>query len=80
MGDTIQFVRFASLAKQLGGSVVLASQPALLPTLAGVGWSRRRSVGNDGELPAFDCHLPLMSLPRVLKTREDTIPRKVPYL
>jgi hypothetical protein len=31
-------------------------------------------------LPAFDVHLPLMSLPHVLGTRLDTIPAAVPYL
>jgi tetratricopeptide (TPR) repeat protein len=79
LGDTLQFVRFASLAKRLGGRVVLASQPALAPILAGVA-GVDVVVGNDGELPAFDCHLPLMSLPRVLKTGEDAMQRQIPYL
>ena len=59
LGDTIQFVRFASLAKQFGGRVVLASQPALLPILADVAAGVDVIVGNDGELPAFDCQLPV---------------------
>ena len=58
--------------------MVVASQPGLLPILEGVA-GIDVLVGNDDDLPAFDCHLPLLSLPRVLKTREETIPRE-PYL
>jgi hypothetical protein len=31
-------------------------------------------------LPAFDCHCPLLSLPRVLGTTLSTIPDAVPYV
>ncbi len=79
LGDTIQFIRFAPLVKRLGGQVILASQPALLPILAGVE-GVDRIIPNVGELPAFDYHLPLLSVPRVLSTREHTIPRNIPYL
>ena len=37
-------------------------------------------VPNVGDAPHFDYHLPLLSLPRVLGTREHTIPKRVPYL
>ena len=33
-----------------------------------------------GELPAFDAHLPLLSLPYVFETKLDTIPAGEPYL
>jgi hypothetical protein len=35
--------------------------------------------GRDG-LPHFDVHAPLMSLPRLLQTEEQSIPRETPYL
>src|SRR5439155_1523521 len=31
-------------------------------------------------VPPFDYHLPLVSLPRIFKTRLETIPAEVPYL
>jgi Glycosyltransferase family 9 (heptosyltransferase) len=34
----------------------------------------------DDPLPSFDCHCPLLSLPRVFKTNLATIPGAVPYL
>ena len=79
LGDTIQFVRFAPLAKRLGGRVVLVCQRALVPILRGVD-GVDLVLRDDSPLPEFDCHLPLLSLPRVLGCREDTIPRDTPYL
>ena len=37
-------------------------------------------IAKGGVLPDFDCHLPLLSLPRVLGTREHNIPGDAPYL
>ena len=65
LGDTIQFVRFARTVAAAGSDVVLEVQPALarlLQTLAGV-----TIVGRGAPLPAFDRHLPLMSVPHVLR-------------
>ena len=36
MGDTVQFIRFASMVKRQGATVLFESQPALLPLLEGV--------------------------------------------
>ncbi|MBL0211673.1 MAG: tetratricopeptide repeat protein [Holophagaceae bacterium] len=76
-GDTIQFIRLATLIQE--GRVVFEGQGALLPLL-------RKADGIDqvvaaGEpLPHFDYHLPLLSLPRVMKLKLDGIPAGVPYL
>ena len=35
---------------------------------------------NGDPLPTFDCHCPLLSLPRVFKTNLATIPSAMPYL
>jgi ADP-heptose:LPS heptosyltransferase len=37
-------------------------------------------IGQGGELPAFDCHCPLGSLPLAFATELATIPAAVPYL
>jgi tetratricopeptide (TPR) repeat protein len=79
LGDSFHFVRYAPLVAARRARVVLECQPALkavLGRLAGVA----HLVARDREpLPAFDCHLPLMSLPRVFRTRIDTVPNQ-PYL
>lgn len=78
MGDAIQFARYVPLVAARGGAVVLACQPELVrlfQTLRGTA----RVVSYD-EIPNFDCHLPLMSLPRLFGTRPDTIPADIPYL
>ncbi len=79
LGDTLQFVRFAPSIKRLGGRVILACQPQLMPILAGID-GVDQIVPFEGELPEFDLRLPLLSAPRVLRIREHTIPRDVPYL
>jgi tetratricopeptide (TPR) repeat protein len=79
LGDTLQFVRYAPLVRQRGGTVLLLCQKALRRLLEG-------APGVDGlftpdqPLPAFDVHAPLLSLPRLLGTTATTISAEVPYL
>lgn len=79
-GDTIQFARYATLVAQRGARVILECQVPglrrLLHSLEGV-----VEVVVAGEnLPSFDCHLPLMSLPLLFGTALETIPANIPYL
>jgi tetratricopeptide (TPR) repeat protein len=78
LGDTLQFARHASLVAAAGAHVTLEAQRSLrqlLGSLAGV------TVIAKGETaPAFDCHLPLMSFPRVLGTTTTTVPAAGAYL
>jgi tetratricopeptide (TPR) repeat protein len=78
-GDAIQFVRYAPLVAARGGKVVLEVPAPLLALFAGVA-GVARVIGRGEELPAFDCHCPLLSLPLAFKTRLATIPATVPYL
>ena len=78
-GDTIQFIRYASLLAELGARVIVACPVELKPlvrTVAGV----REVVSGTEALPAFDVHVPLLSLPLAFKTTMETIPDRVPYL
>jgi tetratricopeptide (TPR) repeat protein len=79
LGDAFQFVRYAPLVKQRGGTVIVETWPALLKILASCP-GIDTLVARDSPLPDFDVHIPLMSLPRVLKTTLATIPANVPYL
>jgi tetratricopeptide (TPR) repeat protein len=79
LGDTIQFVRYAPMVQRLGAKVIVECQkplPNILTTCRGID----QLIPEDGELPAFDFHSPLLSLPAVFKTTLETIPAEVPYL
>ena len=79
LGDTIQFVRYASFVKQLGGHVIVECQPTLARLLARAsGVDEIVSRGSD--LPHFDLHAPLLSLPRLARTELQSIPAPIPYL
>ena len=78
LGDTLQFVRFVHQLLEPGVSIVIESQKPLAGLLQSLG--PVRVVTQGAPLPAFDFHLPLMSLPNVLRTRLDNIPSSVPYL
>lgn len=78
-GDTLQFIRYAALVKQRGATVLVLCPPpvkgllARMPVIDSV-------VTTDANLPDFDVHTPLMSLPAILGTTLATVPANVPYL
>lgn len=79
LGDTLQFVRYASMVADRGAFVVLEVQPGLarlLRSVRGVAIVATRG----GRLPATDLHCPLMSLPWLFGTTLETVPADVPYL
>jgi tetratricopeptide (TPR) repeat protein len=72
-GDTIQFSRYVAMIAARGARIILEVQPQLkrlLSNLAGAD----TVLGYGEPSPPFDLHFPLLSLPRVLGTRLDTIP------
>jgi tetratricopeptide (TPR) repeat protein len=78
-GDTLHFVRYVPTVARRGGTVVLEVPEPLVRLARSVeGASQVLAAGE--QLPAFDCHCPLLSLPRVLGTNLATIPNAVPYL
>jgi Flp pilus assembly protein TadD len=78
-GDTLQFIRYASIVKAMGAKVVVECPSGLTRLLV-------RCPGVDvvvpegAELPEFDVQAPLLSLPGVLKTTVESIPASIPYL
>lgn len=78
-GDTLQFIRYADALSARGARVVLRVQDALLPLL--VDYAGPAVVlGESDELPSFDLHCPLMSLPHALAAHREPIPGATPYL
>jgi Flp pilus assembly protein TadD len=78
-GDTIHFVRYASLIAQRGGKVIVECYPPLdrlLKTVPGV----EQVVVCGTPLPEFDVQSSMMTLPLIFNTRLETIPANIPYI
>ena len=61
------------------GRVLVRCRPPLKRLLSGQ-LGIEQVIDENEPLPQFDVHLPLLSLPRVLKIRPETIPATIPYL
>ncbi|WP_036019498.1 tetratricopeptide repeat protein [Paraburkholderia mimosarum] len=68
LGDTLQFVRFVDRLGAAGARVVLRVQDVLLPLLEDYPGAAE-VIGERAEVPRFDYHIPLLSLPFALKAR-----------
>jgi tetratricopeptide (TPR) repeat protein len=79
LGDTIQFARYATMLAKLGARVILEVQPPLKGLLSQIG-DGIEVIGSGEEIPSFDLHCPLMSLPLAFRTELGTIPAGIPYL
>jgi tetratricopeptide (TPR) repeat protein len=80
LGDTLQFIRYARLAKiRHGGKVIVECQASLVRLLAPIG-GIDCLVAHGSPLPAFEVRAPLLSLPGIMHTSLATIPSTVPYL
>jgi len=78
-GDTLQFCRYLPFLAASASQVVFECHPqltALMETLS----PGLTIVAMGQPLPPFDCHQPLMSLPRLFGTTLETIPASVSYL
>ena len=80
LGDTLQFVRFAPMVAARGGHVIVRCQSELvrlLGSVPGVGCV----ISDRDQLPRFDAHCPLLSLPyRLGMDAIEKIPANIPYL
>jgi Tfp pilus assembly protein PilF len=72
-GDVIQFSRYVRLLEGVGARVLFAPQRELKTLMRGLD-AEARIVDVDADALLFDCHCPLMSLPRVFRTDMETIP------
>ncbi len=79
LGDTLQFIRYAPLVKERGGTVIVECQPSLVRLLAGTS-GVDQLVAQRAPVPAFDVQAPLPSLPGIFHATLAAIPARVPYL
>ena len=79
LGDSIQFCRYATLAKKAGATVIYEVEISLysiFTTLNGVD----RLIKAGEPLPKFDYYCPSMSLPIGFETDINSVPSSIPYL
>lgn len=79
LGDTIQFIRYAAIIREMVERVIVEAQPELLSLL-------RTAKGIDQVVPQghgddtfYDVAVEVMELPHVLRTDINHIPARVPY-
>lgn len=78
-GDTIQFIRYATLVKERAREVILECPPQLLKLMkTATGVDRVIPVGNS--LPKGAPRIPLLNLPALFGTDLANIPAQTPYL
>ncbi len=78
-GDTLQFARYLPPLAARAGKVTLRVHQQLL-TLLRESLPGITVLGDRGDPAHYDCDAVLLSLPRLFKTRLETIPAEVPYL
>ena len=78
LGDSLQFIRYATLLAGQGAQVIVLTPPALarlFRSIPGI-----EIVEAIPEPDSYDCHIPLLCLPSLLGTELATIPAAIPYL
>ena len=78
-GDTFQFVRFVSAARERVGRLVLAVQPPLKPFFSALAIADE-VIAHHEEVDGIDMQVPLLSLPYVLGMWDQTVGESCPYL
>ena len=79
LGDSLQFCRYITLMRSLGCVIYLEIEKPLIKIMRALLPSSCIFEKN-ADLPDFDFHCPMMSLPLAFKTKVETIPCKTPYL
>jgi tetratricopeptide (TPR) repeat protein len=78
-GDTLQFARYIPLLATRAGSITVRVHQQLV-TLLRESLPGIAVLGDRGDPAPSQCDAALLSLPRLFKTRFETIPAQVPYL
>lgn len=79
-GDRIQFVRYASVIKQMGGEVIVHCEPSLKRLFETVPGVARVYTGGEPLARIYDYWISMLSVPNVLATTESSLPSTVPYV
>ena len=77
-GDTLQMARYLPLLAEKGARLVVVTHQPLVTILAQSGIADV-VLAKDSDIPAFDYHLPIMSLPLRFGTTLDSIPPAIDF-
>jgi tetratricopeptide (TPR) repeat protein len=87
LGDAIQCVRFIPQVAARGGKIILAVHQELHRLLEGIppnisplGKFVDEWVIPTQTIPEYDAFCPLLTLPKVMRTKLETIPNEIPYI
>ena len=81
VGDAFQFVRYATILRDLGADVLLEVPRETMRVLAPLARPGIRLIPRGSKhVPHFDLHCPLLSIPGALGCDLESIPAQVPYL
>ena len=79
IGDVIQFCRYIPLLANSNTKIIMEIPKTLHSIIKTLG-PHIKIVEQGKELPYFDYHIPIMSLPLAFKTSLNDIPKNIPYL
>jgi hypothetical protein len=81
LGDTIQFIRYVPLIKEIAREVIVWAQPELITLLKTVdGIDKLLPLHNGSPGVEYDVDIEIMECPHILRTTLPTIPDQVPYI
>jgi hypothetical protein len=81
LGDTLQFIRYAALLKEVAAEVIVWAQPSLIALLRTVKGIDQLLPLHDGVPDVeYDIDVELGELPHVFRTTLTDIPAEVPYI
>lgn len=81
LGDTIQFIRYAALVKEIAKEVIVWTQKPLIKLLETVKGIDQLLPLHDGSPEVdYDVDVEIMELPHIFRTTVSTIPAEIPYL
>lgn len=78
--DAIQLARYFPLAAQRCAKLIVVCPQDLQPVFAAVSGIGQLRLPGQIQMTEFDTYLPIMSLPQVFSTTQESIPATIPYI
>ncbi len=79
LGDVVQFIRYVPMVFEKTDKIIVECQKELITLMQRIN-SIHQVVAQGQQLPDFDVHCPLLTLPLVFNTTLQTIPAAIPYI
>ncbi|MCA9770024.1 tetratricopeptide repeat protein [Candidatus Dependentiae bacterium] len=79
LGDSIQFIRYAQILKEMDATVLVYIQKQLIPLFSNCPYIDQL-IPSGSAYPERNAHASLMSLPCIFRSTQQTLPNNVPYL